>query len=374
MTGERSLRRLRLGSLAAFVLGGIGCILGAVMAPDAFFPAWLVAFLYWLAMPLGAVALILVHDLTGGRWMATARPVLNAAAATMPLATIAFLPILGGLGHLYPWSHPGGAPGNAFYLNEPFFIARAVVYLIVWNLLAAYALWFSRADGEGAPPHLAWISGIGLLLMAYTVTFASIDWVLSIEPHFWSSIFPMFFAAGEFNASLALVCLVVALRGPPVSLAPREFRSDLRDLTAILLATIMFWGYTEYCQFLVIWEENLRTEIVWYVRRMAGPWKAVMYAIAAAGFGIPFLVLIWGPAKRSRAVVAAICALVLAAHLVDLWWLILPEYPQARFGLIDLAAPLALGGLWCFLFLWRLEFGRLLPERRGGASRRAVHG
>jgi len=149
--------RLRIAAATAAVLGGAGCILGAVTDQGALFPAWLCAFIFWLALPLGAVTLVLVHDLTGGNWMATARPTLDAAIATMPLATIAFVPIFAGLGHLYVWSRPGEPGlGNAFYLNDSFFIVRYVVYVVVWNALALWGLLAPRGGALGVAPDDRW--------------------------------------------------------------------------------------------------------------------------------------------------------------------------------------------------------------------------
>ncbi|HJT06953.1 MAG TPA: hypothetical protein VJ747_08510 [Stellaceae bacterium] len=375
MSGGRSGTKLRLAALAAFVLGGVGCIVGAVIDQGAFFPAWLCAVIFWLGLPLGAVTLVLVHDLTGGNWMTTARPTLNAAIATMPIATIAFVPIFAGLGHLYVWSRPEQPGlGNTFYLNDTFFIVRYAVYVVIWNALALWALIPPRVGALGVAPALSWLSAIGLLLLAFAVSFAAIDWILSLEPHFWSSIFGMIFGAAEFNTALALLLVVIALRGPTAHALGPAYRDHVADLAAILLATTIFWAYAEFCQFLIIWEENLRSEIPWYLRRMAGAWESVMYTVAGAGFFVPFFVLIWTPSKRNRAIVAAICALIFLAHLIHVWWLVLPEFPKSGFGWIDVSAVLALGGLWALVFLARLQFGRLLPERWARPATEAPHG
>lgn len=375
MSPASAWTRLRIAAVAATVLGGAGCIVGALVEGNAFFPAWLCAVIFWLALPLGATTLVLVHDLTGGNWMATARPVLNAAIATTPLATVAFLPILAGLGHLYVWSRPGQPGlGNAFYLNDTFFIARYVIYVVIWNGLALWALAAPRGGAVGIAPALSWVSAIGLMLLAYTVSFAAIDWILSIEPHFWSSIFAMIFGAGAFNTALALLLLVIALRGPAAHALAPAYRDHMADIAAILLATTIFWAYVEFCQFLIIWSSNLLSDIPWYLRRMAGAWEAVMYTVAGAGFFVPFFILIWTPSKRSRAVVAGTCALIFLAHLIRVWWLVLPEFPESGFGWLDLAAVLALGGLWALVFQLRLQYGRLLAERWARPATEAPHG
>jgi len=375
MINHRVSTRLHALALGAIVLGGAGCIVGAFIDQRAFFPAWLCAVVFWLAVPLGAVALVMVHDLTGGRWMATGRPILESAIATMPIATIAFLPVLAGLGHLYTWSQPGASGlGNAFYLNEAFFIVRYAAYFVVWNACALWALAAPRGGAVGVAPALSWISGIGLLLLAFATTFASFDWIMSLEPQFWSSVLGMIFGAGEFNISLALVLLAIALQKPAGRAAQARYRDHLADMAAILLATTIFWAYVEYCQFLIIWEENLRSEIPWYLHRLAGSWESVLYTIAGAGFFIPFFVLVWTPSKRNRGIVAGVCALIFLAQLVHVWWLILPEFPNSGFGWLDVAAFFALGGLLVSVFLWRLRYGQIRPQRAARPAPEALHG
>jgi hypothetical protein len=352
--------RLRWAALVALVLGGIGCVVAGLSDAAAFFPGWLAAVVFWLGLPLAALTLVLVHDLTGGRWMETARPVLDAAIATLPIATLAFLPVLAGLGDLYSWSRPGApALANSFYLERGFFIARYVLYFVIWNALAVYALRWPRDDRTGVGAAISWASSVGLVLLGFSVSFAAIDWVLSLAPSFWSSVFGMIFGAGAFNTGLALILLVIALRGPALARLGPVHPDHLADLAAILLATTIFWAYVEFCQFLIIWEENLHSEIPWYLRRMAGAWESVMYAVAAAGFFVPFLVLLWRPSKRSGAVVAATCALILAARLLNVWWWILPEFPEVGFGWVDIACVGAVGGLVMLVFGQYLHWGRL---------------
>jgi hypothetical protein len=362
MTGHRAWTRLRWAALAAMILGGIGCLIAAFDDRAAFFPGWLAAVVFWLGLPLGALTLVLVHDLTGGRWMATARSALDAAIATLPIATLAFLPILAGLGHLYGWSRPGApALANSFYLDHGFFLARYALYFVIWNALAVYALWLPRSDRDGVGASISWLSGIGLVLLAFSLSFAAIDWVLSLAPTFWSSVFGMIFGAGAFNTGLALVLLVIALRGPTLLRLDPLHRDHLADLAAILLATTIFWAYVEFCQFLIIWEENLHSEIPWYLRRMSGAWDGVMYAVAAAGFFAPFLILLWRPSKRNGAVVAGTCALILAARLMNVWWWILPEFPEVGFSWVDIACVCGLGGLVMLVFGQYLHHGVPAP-------------
>ena len=256
-------KRIVLFGAAVWVLGVAGCVIGAILYPGAFFRAWLCSYLFWLGVPLAGVTLVLVHDLSGGGWMAAARPPLNAAIATMPLATLAGIPAFLDLGSLYSWTDPAPDLANTFYLNPTDFFIRYGAYLLIWNALAAYALFGPRRGAAPISPGLSWISGLGLVALAFSAGFAAIDWIMSLEPKFWSSIFPYGQSASWFNTGMSMVVLAVAVLGWP---AP-DRRAHMSDLSKILLATTIFWAYTEFIQFLIIWEENLKSEIPWYLTR-----------------------------------------------------------------------------------------------------------
>jgi hypothetical protein len=370
MTASRAWTRLNLVALAALLLGVIGCAIGATIDPTGFFRAWLCTYLFWLGLPLAGVTLVLVHDLSGGNWMATARPVLDAAIVTMPLATFAGIPAFVGIHALYGWTHPAAGLGNAFYLNSTGFYLRYAIDVVLWNLLAAFALWAPRGEAAPIPPSLSWLSGLGLILLAVSAGFASIDWIMSLEPAFWSSIFSYSVGAGWFNTGLALVLFVIAASGPALG----ERRAQMADLAAILLATTIFWAYTEFMQFLIIWEENLKSEIPWYLLRIAGIWKAALYVSVGFGFVAPFFVLIWRPSKRSRGVVATICFLIVIGQVAEKWWLVLPEFVHAGPFWLDAAAILALGGAMALLFAWATRYGHLLSPGGWPLWKAAGHG
>lgn len=351
MIADRAWTRLNLAALCALVLGVVGCAVGAAIDVTGFFRAWLCTFLLWLGVPFAGVTLVLVHDLSGGDWMATARPVLNAAITTMPLASLAGIPAFIGLHELYSWTHPAPSLGNAFYLNPNALLLRYAVYIVLWNLLAAFALWGPRQEAKPIAPALSWLSGVGLILLAFSAAFASIDWILSLEPAFWSSIFPMIAGSGWFNTGLALVLLAVAA-SPALGGRHLDY---MADLAAILLATTIFWAYVDFMQFLIIWEENLKSEIPWYLIRIASPWTGALFVSVGFGFFVPFFALLTHPGKRSRSVVATVCSLILISHIADKWWLVLPEFRQAGPFWLDAAAILALGGLMLLLFSWGLR-------------------
>ncbi|MBV8827272.1 MAG: hypothetical protein JO084_06935 [Bradyrhizobiaceae bacterium] len=343
---------------ALWALGIVGCVVGGLIDPAAFQRVWLCSFVFWLGLPLAGVTLVLVHDLSGGDWMETARPILDAAIATMPVASLAGIPSFVGLSSLYVWAHPDANLVNAFYLNVTGFFVRYAAYVIVWNLLAAFALWGPRQGKLPIAPAFSWISGIGLVVLAFSAAFASIDWILSLESTFWSSAFTYLQPASWFNTGMAIVLFAAALYGSP---APGR-RDHMADLARILLATTIFWAYIEFIQLLVIWEENLKTEIPWYLTRLQSDWHFAAYVSAGFGFFVPFFVLLWTPSKRSRRVVATICGLIVISRVADVWLLIMPEFKQGTpFGL-NIAALLALGGAMVLLFLLGLRYPhRLAP-------------
>jgi len=339
-------KRIAIAAGALWALGIIGCVVGGIVAPAAFERAWLCSFVFWLGVPLGAVTLVLVHDLSGGDWMESARPALDAAIVTMPVASLAGFPAFVGLHALYRWTDPATTLTNLFYLNPTDFFIRYAAYIIVWNVLAAFALWGPRRGKLPVPAALSWISGLGLVALALSASFAAIDWILSLEPTFWSSAFPYSQAASWFNTGMAIVVLIVAAFGWPST----RRRAHMVDLAQILLATTIFWAYIEFMQFLIIWEENLKTEIPWYLDHLRSVWHPALYVSIALGFVIPFFVLLWGPSKRHRGVVAAICALIWLGRLANTWLLIMPEFKDAAPFWLDVAAVLALGGAVAFLF------------------------
>ena len=359
MRRETRLIVLIIGAL--WVLGVIGCVISGFLVPAAFSRAWLCSYLFWLGVPLAGVTLVLVHDLSGGDWMATARPILNGAIVTMPLTSLAGIPAFIDLDNLYVWTHPTAGLANAFYLNTTDFFIRYGAYVVLWNLLAAYALLGPRRGGLPIAPTLSWISGIGLVVLAFSASFAAIDWILSLEPTFWSSAFPYTQLASWFNTGMALVLLIVAVIGWPAL----ERRAHMADLARILLATTIFWAYVEFIQYLIIWEENLKTEIPWYLKRLDSAWQSAIYVAVGLGFVVPFLVLLWAPPKRNRAVVATICVSILISRIANTWLLVMPEFKAPAPIWLDAVVWLALGGAMALLFAWGWHFAVGLAS--GGA-------
>jgi hypothetical protein len=340
--------------LAAVLLGGLGLLASlaaAFLDPTQFYPGWLFGFLVWIGISLGALLLLMAHDLTGGGWGESIRAPLTAATASLPVALLAFLPLLTGLGRLYSWLRPEEAAklANGFYLNRDFFLLRALCYFILWLVLAALAL--------RPPPRRA--SAPGLVLASLSATFAAFDWTMSLEPHWSSTIYGLFATVTQVEAALALATLcAIAAAAPPERLA---------DLGSLLFAAVLLWAYLAFMQFLIIWEENLPDEITWYLKRVAGGWEAVTIAIAFCAVALPFAVLVWWPLKRRPVPLAAAALILLAGYLLTQCWLVFPALPQSV-GWPAAAAFFAIGGPWLALADFRLDRGRLLPRHSSGAG------
>ncbi len=313
----------------AWMAGGVGLLvaaLGWVLEPRAFQYAWLAALAVWLFWPLGSLALLLIHVLTGGRWGDAVRPGLRIGLATLPLLLPALVPLLLGLPTLYAWARPAEAShlANHFYLNLPFFAARGVVYLAVWFTLAALA-W--RGAGERlAPP--------ALVLLAVTFTFATIDLTMSLDPSFNSSVYGMLAGAGAVLFALAIAAL------PAAATASRD---TLADIGRMLLSLVVLWAYLDFMQFLIVWESDLAADSSWYVRREHGGWGAVMAVIAAGHFLLPFLLLVFPRVQRSRQGIVGVASLLILMEILRGWWTVLPAAPRGL-GWIDIGCVLAFAG------------------------------
>jgi hypothetical protein len=345
------------------------CIVGAFIDTGQFFRSYLVAYMYWLGFPLGSLALLMLHHLVGGRWGFVIQRVLEAAVRTFSITAVFFLPLLAGMRSLYPWAAGAAEPmaANRAYLNPAFFTVRAAVYFAIWIALGYALVKWSREQeqiGVSLIGRMQSLSGPGLALYGITVSFSAIDWVMSLEPEWYSTIYGMLFIVSHGMAALALA--IVAARhlaeAPPLAEAAGPDR--FHDLGNLLLALVMFWAYLSFSQFLIIWAENLTEEIPWYVRRTAGGWRFFALMLIVFQFALPFLLLLLRAAKRRAAALALIAALVLAMHWADIFWLIAPAFHRQGFYLhwLDVAALAALGGFWTAAFVHYLGASALLPN------------
>ncbi|HSA92862.1 MAG TPA: hypothetical protein VLE48_07615 [Terriglobales bacterium] len=365
-------RSLIIGA-AVLVLCGIGWGMNA----DRFFRSYLVGYMLWLGISLGCFAFLLVQHLSGGGWGLVIRRVLEAASSTRVFLFMAvlFLPVVMGMGRLYEWTHADRVAQDhllahkAAYLNTGFFLARAAFYFAVWLLWSRLlAVWSERQDKSDdvlVRARLQFISGPGLLLYGLTVTFAAVDWVMSLDPHWFSTIYGMLFMAGQ---GISAMCFVIAMGVLLTKYRPMSeiMRPDhFHDLGKLMLACVMLWAYFAFSQFLIIWSGNLAEEIPWYIRRLDAGWQFVALALILFHFALPFLLLLSRDLKRHGRRLVRVAILLLAVRLVDLFWMVAPNFPEAQHGVqfhwLDVAAPVGIGGIWMFAFVWQLRGRPLVP-------------
>ena len=355
-------------------VGVLALAVTAALAPKRLLEAYLAAYTFWAGLAVGALGLLLLHHLVGGGWGFLIRRILEAAAATLPLMALLFLPVLIFLPDLYPWADPqhvGHDPvlaHKAAYLNPSFFRMRAAVYLLAWCGLAWLSVRISaRQDGErngGALERLKALGAVGLLVYVLTVTFASFDWTMSLEPHWFSSIYGALLMVGHVLAALALATVVAAgLRDHP-DLAPVADSQRFHDLGNLLFAFVLLWTYMALSQYLIIWSANLQEEVPWYLARSAGVWKALLWTVLLFQFAAPFLLLLLRANKQRPERLRKIAFMILAAHAVETAWLVFPAFHSDRHGLslVDPVAFAAMGCVWLALFGWRASRHPLLPR------------
>lgn len=367
------IERLQKPALVAGVGALVLCIVAGLGNPTQFFRSYLLAFVFWIGLPLGCSAILMLHHLVGGTWGFPLRRLLESGSKTFLLMAVLVLPILFRLPVLYSWADPGKLkidPLDQYkrlYLNVPFFITRTVIYFTAWLLLAYFLNKWSREQDETGDPKLTErlrsLSGPGLVIFGLTVTFASVDWVMSLEISWSSTIYGMIFMVTEALAAMALVTVVIILLSHEKPLADWISPRVLNDYGNLLLTFTMLWAYLSFSQYLIIWAGNLQDEIPWYVVRAEGRWAWVAVALIVFHFAVPFLLLLSRFVTRRAKILGWVAAGLLVMSVVDIYWLTVPAYERAgpEFHLTDFLALVGIGGLWLWRFSSQLQGRPPLP-------------
>ena len=362
-------RALLIGAVAA-----VASLIGFFLNRGQFFHSYLFAWLFWSGLSFGALVIVMMQFLTGGQWGLAVRRLSTAAFMTLPLMALLFLPILFGLHDIYGWSNGARAeaPGyhhKAQYLNAPFFTVRAVIYFVV---LMAFALSLRKRMADhrrlSAAPAL---SAGGLTVYVLCMNFASTDWVMSLDPAWYSTVFVEVFASSQFLAALALMTALLCAFTNHQSLITSRASVEsatvpvkaLHDLGNMLLAFVIFWAYVAFAQFLIIWSGNLPKEISWYLPRSGGGWQWFALVLMLAQFLLPFALLLSHHAKRQPLPLATICILIVLANVLMNFWFVAPAFHPNRIYVhwLDFTEFVALGGFWFALFFYFLKQRPLLP-------------
>jgi hypothetical protein len=369
-----SVGHLQQRALIAGVIGVVLCVIGYVKSPESLLHSYLLAFMFILGLSLGSLGLLMMQHLTGGMWGIVIRRPLESATRALPLVFILFAPIFFGFRYLYgAWLNaPATGEGRLsdfqqHYLTASWFHIRALIYFAVWLLLMwVFNSWSRKQDIDREDRvlrrRLKMLAGPGIILYVFAMSFAAIDWVMSLSPHWASTIYGFLYVAGQLISSMSLmICVVVLLSRAPVFqgvLKPRY----LHDLGKLLLAFVMLWAYFSFSQLLIIWSGNSPEEISFYRSRLYGEWGYVSVIILIFHFFVPFFLLLSRDLKRNPSLLPKVAMWLIFMRFVDIYWLTRPEFtPSAIPSLWDLAAGLGLIGLWFFVFAWQLQRMPLLP-------------
>jgi len=374
------MRRRRASAARwALAVGGLllllGCLLLGRAAPRQALLSYLSAFIFFTGLSVGSLALLMVHELTGGSWGRYLQPPLLAAAGALPLQALLAVPLLIGVPLLYPWAdaaavlHDARLRAQSWYLDVPFFIARTLVCFGLW--LALCAALRRRLTGRAAAGRTVRLAAAGLILYALSTLVVATDWVMSLTPHWHSSSFGLMVATGWMLAAAALAVLRAAgtTRGdepPPAAV--------LHDLGNLLLMFVLAWSYLAFMQYLTVWIADQPAETAWYLPRTSTSWRTLAWFLIAFHFAVPFAVLLSRRVKRARLPLTAIAGLLLIASAAEALWLTLPDLRTGAFALrwTDLLAGAGMGLLWLAVYV--RGPGASLDVRAGSAALGAAHG
>jgi hypothetical protein len=382
---ERVQQRGLIVGLAGLAVGAIG----ALLQPAQFLPSWLIGFTLCLGLTLGSLALLMLQHMTGGNWGMAARRAFEAGSRQLPFCVLLFVPVAVMLPRLYLWAQPEAVKADEIlqfkhaYLNVPFFLVRAVFYFLLWYGCAYYLTRWSDAQDRGEVAvtpadtrRFRVISGPGLVAFVLTMSLAAVDWLMSLDPHWYSTIFGFIIVVGQALCALSFAVAIVALVADREPLASIIGPGHFHDLGKLMLAFIMLWAYLSFSQFLIIWSGNLPEEIPFYLERLRGGWQYVSLLIVFGHFALPFALLLSRDLKRQPWRLARVAWFIVAMRLVDIIWLVAPNFHHGGFpvSLANVAIPIGLAGIWLYLFTGQLRRRPLVPINDPYFKEMVAHG
>jgi hypothetical protein len=366
-TLREDLAAVQKRALAIGVVAAVACVAGAVSDPVQFFRSYLVAWLFWLGLGLGSLGIVMLHHITSGSWGFAIRRLLESGMRTLPLLAILFVPIVIGMPKLYVWTDAATVAADpllahkAGYLNTTMVLARTALFFALWVGSAALLLRFSRkSDRTGDPRHerrARAVSGPLIGVYGVTMTLASVDWAMSLEPHWFSTMYGVIFVVGQVLTTFAFSIVAAAWlrKHPPFD----RWISDahFQDLGNLTFAFLLLWAYTQFSQYLIIWSGNVAEETPWYIARTTGGWQPVALIVVVFHFAVPFLLLLWRRIKRDTRTLPLVALFLIAMRYVDVYWIVQPSFHpgELSFHWLDVATPLAIGGFWLASFVQGLK-------------------
>jgi hypothetical protein len=375
----------RLG-MGAAVVGVVLTLAGFFVAgAERFFQAYLVAYTFVFGIVLGSMALLMVQHLSGGAWGVVIRRPLEAAVRTMPIMALLYLPIAFGVHDLYHWSHEDAVAGDpllewkAPYLNTTAFYIRQVIYFAIWLAIGRMlTTWSAEQDRSGDPGlvrKFSILSGAGLVIYSLTVTFAMVDWTMSVNPHWFSTMWGPLYMAGQGLSAMAFAIAILIMLSQTAPLNRVITSHHLHDLGKFLFAFLMLHAYLSFSQFLIIWSANIAEEIPHYLVRWDGGYQYISIFMIVGHFAVPYALLLSRDTKRNFGRLRWIATWILFARVVEYFWHVAPEFRHDHLtvGLQDIGTPIAIGGVFLALFAANLRKYSLLPVNDPGLPKALAH-
>lgn len=376
--------KIALGvGILGLVLSGVGLLVDR----GQFFHSYLTAYVFWLTIGLGGLFMTMLHHLTGAVWSVILRRITETIMIVLPVMIIFFIPLIFGMKDLYNWADPSQIAHDSLlahkqpYLNLPFFLIRVVIYFAIWSILGLILYRTSLKQDEehqqSLTDRMRALSAPGMLLFALSLTFASFDWLMSMEAKWYSTIFGVYIFAGSFVAVVALITLMVLCLRKNGILAEQITFEHYHYLGKLMFAFTIFWAYIAFSQFMLIWYANIPEETMFYMMRWEGSWNIASLFLVVGNFAIPFLVLIMYSAKRNFIILTVMSFWLLFAHWIDLYWIVMPNFHHDGIHLswMDATTMIGIGGIFLWLFWQRLTSKAIAPlnDPKLGASIRFIN-
>ncbi len=369
-----AMEKIRSRSLVVGVFAGVLSLIGYFISPDAFFRAYLLGFMAWLGLSVGSLGMLLLIHLTNGRWGLVIRRILEAAAKNCWIMFFLFLPLCAGVPRLYPWASAElGRKNEAIgwirdhYLTLDKFAARGAIYFAVWLLLVHFFNeWSKQQDSPNnrSQARSGALAGPGALLFGFTVTFAAVDWVMSLSYNWTSTIYGLLFVIGQLLSAVCFATIIAVILARYEPMKELLHLDHLHDYGKLMLAFVMVWAYFTFSQWLIMWAGNLPEEITWYKDRLHGGWQYFSLFVALFHFAVPFMILLSAQLKKDKGRLVKVACWLMIMRFCDLYWLIMPNFENKAgfyFHWLNVVVPVAIGGLWLALFFRNLQGRPLLP-------------
>jgi hypothetical protein len=356
-------------------LGIGGSLLLRAGDPKQFVFSWLVSFVFFLSIAIGALFFVLIHFIANASWSTVVRRLAENVMGTLPLFAVLFVPIALGMPELFHWTDPEALAHDPLlaakqgYLNTGFFLVRAAICLGAWTLLSWWFLAQSRRQDQSGDPAITRrsvvVSAPALLVFAITVSVAAMDWIMSIDPHWFSTIFGVYYFSGSLVGFFAFLAILTTALTRAGLLGDTVTAEHFQDIGKLLFAFTVFWAYIGFSQYFLIWYANIPEETIWYLHRTAGSWMTVSLVLGFGHFAVPFLFLMSRHVKRNRTLLVLGALWMLLMHLIDLHWLVMPtlHHDGPQVSLLDITTLLGIGGLFVAVLGLHMRRHALVPLR-----------